>query len=94
MSRSGCEPCVLRKVFSVKGEATADQFVPQKRLIRFTNTVALFWPPSLFDAPEDAPPAIAVASPSKVVSEEDEILAEIAEEDMDSADNHRDDEAA
>jgi hypothetical protein len=46
MSRSGCEPCVLRKVFSVKGEATADQFVPQNRLIRFTNTVALFWPMS------------------------------------------------
>jgi PRTRC genetic system protein E len=51
-------------------------------------------PPSLFDAPKDAPPAIAVASPSKVVSEEDEILAEIAEDDTDSEDNDRDDEAA
>jgi hypothetical protein len=51
-------------------------------------------PPSLFDAPEDAPPPIAVAFASKVVSEEDEILAEIAEDDTDSNANHRDDEAA
>jgi PRTRC genetic system protein E len=39
--------------------------------------------PNLFDAP-----------PSKVVCEEDEILAEIAEDDTDSEDNNRDDEAA
>ena len=51
-------------------------------------------PPSLFDTPEDAPRAIAVASPSKAVSEEDEILAEIAEGDTDSEDNNRDNEAA
>jgi PRTRC genetic system protein E len=51
-------------------------------------------PPSLFDAPENAQPAIAAASPSKVVTEEDEILAEIAEDDSDSGDNDRDDEAA
>jgi PRTRC genetic system protein E len=50
--------------------------------------------PSLFDAPADAPPAIAVASPSKAVSEEDEILAEIAEDDTDSEANDRDGEAA
>jgi PRTRC genetic system protein E len=49
-------------------------------------------PRSLFDVPEDAPPA--VASPLKVESEEDEILAEIAEGDTDSEDNNRDDEAA
>jgi hypothetical protein len=35
-----------------------------------------------------------LASPSKVLSEEDEILAEIAEDDTDSEDNNRDDEAA
>jgi PRTRC genetic system protein E len=50
--------------------------------------------PNLFDAPEEAQSAIAVLSPSKVVSEEDEILAEIAEDDTDSEDNNRDDEAA
>jgi hypothetical protein len=56
-----------------------------------------FEPPrilNLFDAPEEAQSAIAVASPSKVLSEEDEILAEIAEDDTDSEDNNRDDEAA
>jgi PRTRC genetic system protein E len=37
--------------------------------------------PNLFDAPEEGQSAIAVLSPSKVVSEEDEILAEIAEDD-------------
>jgi PRTRC genetic system protein E len=37
--------------------------------------------PNLFDAPEEAQSAFAVLSPSKVVSEEDEILAEIAEDD-------------
>ena len=51
-------------------------------------------PPSLFDAPENAPPAIAIASTSTVVSEEDEILAEIAEGDTESEDNNRHDEAA
>jgi PRTRC genetic system protein E len=50
--------------------------------------------PNLFDAPEEAQSAIAVLSPSKVVSEEDEILTEIAEGDTDSEDNDRDDEAA
>jgi hypothetical protein len=40
---------------------------------------------NLFDAPEEAQSAI---------SEEDEILAEIAEDDTDSEDNNRDDEAA
>ena len=50
--------------------------------------------PNLFDAPEEAQSAIAVLSSSKVVSEEDEILAEIAEDDTDSEDNNRDDEAA
>jgi PRTRC genetic system protein E len=50
--------------------------------------------PSLFDAPEEAQSAIAVQSASKVVSEEDEILAEIAEDDTDSEDNNRDDEAS
>jgi PRTRC genetic system protein E len=50
-------------------------------------------PPSLFDAPEDAQPAIANASPSKAVCEEDEILAEIAEDDTDSEANDRDDAA-
>jgi PRTRC genetic system protein E len=49
-------------------------------------------PPNLFDVPEGTQSAIAVASPSKAVSEEDEILAEIAEDDPD--DNDRDDEAA
>jgi PRTRC genetic system protein E len=49
-------------------------------------------PPSLFDAPADAQPAIAAASTSTVESEEDEILTEIAEDDTD--DNDRDDEAA
>ncbi|HEX4165729.1 MAG TPA: PRTRC system protein E [Bryobacteraceae bacterium] len=49
-------------------------------------------PRSLFDAPADAQPAIAAASPSTVESEEDEILTEIAEDDTD--DNDRDDEAA
>jgi PRTRC genetic system protein E len=47
----------------------------------------------LFDRPE-AQSAIEVAHPSWVVSEEDEILAEIAEDDTDSADNDREDEAA
>ena len=50
--------------------------------------------PNLFDAPEEAQSAIAVASPSKVLCEEDEILAEIAEDDTASEDNNRDDEAA
>jgi hypothetical protein len=65
--------------------ATTDELKQESEPPRILN---------LFDAPEEAQSAIAAASPSKVVTEEDEILAEIAEGDTDSEDNNRDDEAA
>jgi hypothetical protein len=81
-----CRNCVAFAQFNIMNAIGAERVEESKKEPESPR------PPSLFDAPADAQPAIAAASPSTVESEEDEILTEIAEDD--TGDNDRDDEAA